>query len=224
MHEHHITSFNNPIPRYFTMVHQWNLNHRVKVWFSKGGFLYHIISGINSFHAFSGLHKYHALSGFHKTNKLSCPFGASTNILQNTLPTTIASLKSILHLLPSFTIIPLSPPSKIWMKMAYNGAHTPRSSTMFQAKLCPSPWTSLPFPKGEWSPHTHYHIQNPIHRRNKTKKEKQEIFKNTIHFSHCHTKYQKSIMQSFSLQCILHWHIPHTCRYTLQYFKKKNEA
>ena len=50
------TTLNNPIPRYFTKVHQWNLEHRVKVCF-QGFFACHIISTINNFRALSRLHK-----------------------------------------------------------------------------------------------------------------------------------------------------------------------
>ena len=35
IHEHHIATLNNAIPRYFIMVHQWNLEHRVKVCFKR---------------------------------------------------------------------------------------------------------------------------------------------------------------------------------------------
>ena len=65
MLEHHISTLNNPIPRYFTKIHHWNLEHSVKVCL-QGGFPYHIISTINNFHALLGFHKstrYHALSG-----------------------------------------------------------------------------------------------------------------------------------------------------------------
>ena len=46
--------------------------------------------------------------------------------------------------------------------MTYNGAHTPRSTTIFPAQLNPSSLTSLPSPKGEWSAHTHINTWHSI--------------------------------------------------------------
>ena len=95
------TTLKTPFPRYFTKLHQWNLEHRVKVCF-QGGFPYHIISTINNFHALSRLHKskkYHALSGLHKH-----PPPHTTN--------NFSFFQPILHLLTFFTIFPLSPQRK----------------------------------------------------------------------------------------------------------------
>lgn len=134
--------------------------------------------------------------------------------------TTLASLKPLLHLLPFFTIFPLSPPNQ---NTNENGIQWRPYSKVLNYASPTMPFT-LDFsslPKG-WvkSSHPWSHSHSNPNKKIIQERKPRNLQEHNTH-SHGHNIKQNPTMQSLTMQYILHWQILPTCRFFLQYSRKK---